>query len=97
MLFYSLKLMCDGRSNLTKAVIVSLIASTFVISLISFSYNAKAQTFGDNIISFTSLPELFSKVKQSIVTVNAANTMDPSNSSSGAGFIYDKECYCCRY
>ena len=67
MLFCSLKLMCDGRSNLTKAVIMALITATYVISLISFSYNAEAQIFGDNIISFTSLPELFSKVKQSVV------------------------------
>jgi S1-C subfamily serine protease len=83
------------RSNLNKMVLVALIpAATFVISLMYFSYNAKAQTFdnnNDNIISFTSLPELFTKVKQSVVTVNAANTTDPSNSSSGAGFIYDKD------
>jgi len=85
--------MCDGRSNLTKVVIVALIAATFVINLISFSYNAKAQTFSDdnNIISFTLLPELFTKVKQSVVAVNIANATDPSNSTSGSGFIYDND------
>jgi S1-C subfamily serine protease len=93
MLFHSLKLMYDDdRSILMKVVIVALIYATFVISLICFSYNARAQTFGyNNNIHPTLLPELFSKVKQSVVTVNVANITDPSNSTSGSGFIYDND------
>ena len=83
---------CVNSTNLNKMVIVTLISATFIFTLIfSFSCNTEAQTFGDNNnLSFTtSLPELFTKVKQSVVTVNAANSTDPANSSSGAGFIYD--------
>ena len=80
------------RSNLNKMVLVALIPpATFVISLIYFNYNVKAQTFDNNIISLTLLPELFSKVKQSVVTVNVANTINPSNSTSGSGFVYDND------
>jgi S1-C subfamily serine protease len=85
--------MCEYRSNLNKMVIVLALISvaTFVISLISsFSYNAEAQTFDNNTINVT-LSELFTKVKQSVVTVNVANTSDPSNSSFGSGFIYDND------
>ena len=82
-----------ARSNLNKMVLVALIPSTFVISFISFSCKAEAQTFSDdnNIISFTLLPELFTKVKQSVVAVNVANETDPSNSTFGSGFIYDND------
>jgi hypothetical protein len=70
------------KSNLMKAVIMALITATFVISSISFSCNAEAQIFGDdnnNPIS-TLLPALFTKVKQSVDTVNvAATTTDPAN------------------
>jgi S1-C subfamily serine protease len=99
-LFYSLKLMYyddHDKPSLTKMVIVALISATFVISLISFSsYNTGAQRFGDNINSnnntnSTLLTGLFTKVNQSVVTVNVANETDPSNSTSGSGFIYDND------
>ena len=87
-----------NRSNLNKIVIVIALisAATFVISSISsFSYNAEAQTFdnnNNNITNVTLLPELFTKVKQSVVTVDVAtNARDPSNSSFGSGFIYDND------
>jgi hypothetical protein len=76
----------DSRSNLTKVVTMALIPATFVISLISFSsYNTEAQTFTDNNnTNSTFLTELFTKVNQSVVTDDvAANTTDPSNSTSG--------------
>jgi S1-C subfamily serine protease len=85
------------KPSLTKMVIVALISATFVISLISFSsYNTEAQRFGDNINSnnntnSTLLTGLFTKVNQSVVTVNVANKTDPSNSTSGSGFIYDND------
>jgi S1-C subfamily serine protease len=99
-LFYSLKLMYyndHDKPSLTKMVIVALISATFIISLISFSsYNTIAQRFGDNINSnnntnSTLLTGLFTKVNQSVVTVNVANETDPSNSTSGSGFIYDND------
>jgi S1-C subfamily serine protease len=90
--------MWEHRSNLNKIVIVLALISVaifVVISLISsHSYNAEAQTFDNNdnnLINSTLLPELFTKVKQSVVTVNVANTTDPSDSSSGSGFIYDND------
>lgn len=90
--------MWEHRSNLNKIVIVLAlipVAIFVVISLISsHSYNAEAQTFDNNdnnLINSTLLPELFRKVKQSVVTVNVANTTDPSDSSSGSGFIYDND------
>jgi putative serine protease PepD len=85
------------KPSLTKMVIVALISATFIISLISFSrYNTEAQRFGDNINSnnntnSTLLTGLFTKVNQSVVTVNVANETDPSNSTSGSGFIYDND------
>ena len=73
----------DDRSNLTKVVIMAMISATFVTSLISFSCNAEAQTFGanndNNHINPTLLTELFTNDKQSAVTVNIATTTDPSN------------------
>jgi hypothetical protein len=73
----------DDRSNLTKIVIVALISATFVISMISFSCNAEAQTFGDNNnnnnTNSTLLTELFTTDKQSLVMVNGGTTTDPSN------------------
>jgi len=71
----------DDRSNLTKVIIMALISATSVTSLISFSYNAEAQTFGDdnNSPNSTLLPELFTNDKQSVVAVNIATTTDPSN------------------
>jgi S1-C subfamily serine protease len=82
----------DNKSNLMNIVTVTLISATFVISLLSFCYNAEAQTFrNNNNDSSSTLPELYSKVKQSVVTVNAANITDPSNSTSGSGFIYDND------
>jgi hypothetical protein len=71
----------DDRSNLTKAVIMALITSTFVISLISFSCNAEAQIFGDDNNNHNPglVTELFTNNKQSAVTVNIATTTDPSN------------------
>jgi hypothetical protein len=73
----------DDSSNLTKAVIMAMISATFVTSLITFSCNAEAQTFGanndNNHINPTLLTELFTNDKQSAVTVNIATTTDPSN------------------
>src|SRR5919107_1104392 len=71
----------DDKSNLTKVVIMALIPVTFVISLISFSCNAEAQTFGDNNnnLNLTLLTELFTNNKLSAVAVNIATTTDPSN------------------
>ena len=72
----------NNKSNLTKVVIMALITVTFVISLISFSSNAEAQTFGDNNNNPNSAlltDELFTNDKQSAVTVNIATTTDPSN------------------
>src|SRR5919112_349154 len=71
----------DDKSNLTKVVIMALIPLTFVISLMSFSYSAEAQTFGDNNNNFnpTLLTELFTNNKLSAVAVNIATTTDPSN------------------
>ena len=73
----------DDRSNLTKVVIMAMISATFVTSLITFSCNAEAQTFGanndNNHINPTLLTELFTNDKQSAVTVNIATTTDPSN------------------
>ena len=62
--------------------------------MIGFRYNAQPQKFDNNngtITNSTLLPELFTKLKQSVVIVNVANTTDPSNSSSGSGFIYDND------
>jgi hypothetical protein len=69
------------RLSLTKMVIVALIPVTFVISLISFSScNADSQIFANNNnTNSTLLTELFTKVKQSVDTVNIATTTDPSN------------------
>src|SRR4051812_37846497 len=73
----------DNRSNLTKVVIMAMISATFVTSLITFSCNAEAQTFGanndNNHINPTLLTELFTNDKQSAATVNIATTTDPSN------------------
>jgi len=74
----------NSRSNLTKVVIMALISATFVISLLSFSYNADAQTFGDNNNNndtYSTLPELFTNHKQSVGTVNIANTTDASSNT----------------
>jgi hypothetical protein len=66
----------DDRSDLMKMVIMALLPAAFVISLVSFSYNSQTQEFDNNIISLTLLPELFSKVKQSLVEVLASNTTE---------------------
>jgi hypothetical protein len=63
----------NNRSNLMKIVIMALLPAAFVISLVSFNYNPQIQVFDNNIISCTLLPELFSKVKQSLVEVQASN------------------------
>jgi hypothetical protein len=67
--------MWEHRSNLNKIVIVLAlipVAIFLVISLISsHSYTAGAQTFDNNdnnLINSTLLPELFIKVKQSVVS-----------------------------
>jgi hypothetical protein len=74
----------DGKSSLTKVVVMAaLISATSVISLISFSFDAEAQTFGDNNNNNNPnsalLTELFTNDKQSADTVNIATTTDPSN------------------
>jgi hypothetical protein len=75
----------DGKSSLTKVVVMALISATSVISLISFSFDAEAQTFGDNNNNNNNpnsalLTELFTNDKQSADTVNiGATTTDPSN------------------
>jgi hypothetical protein len=63
----------NNRSNLKNMVIMALLPAAFAITLVSFSYNPQTQVFDNNIISFTLLPELFSKVKQSLVEVQASN------------------------
>jgi hypothetical protein len=80
-LSFNLVYYCDDKSNLTKAVIMALVTATIVISLISFSScNAEAQIFIDNNNrNSILLTGLFTKVKQSVDTVNIAITTDPSN------------------
>ena len=66
----------DDRPDLMKMVIMPLLPAAFVISWVSFSYNPQTRVFDNNIISFTSLAELFSKVKQSLIEVQASNTTE---------------------